>query len=66
MFEIFDDCVPVAKLVELYASGEHLPLCLCYPDKLVGSGCACHFVKASYTTAYCMMDTAIKELHVIL
>ena len=40
MHEIFDECAPVVKLVELYASSEHLPLCLCCPDRLVCSGCA--------------------------
>ena len=39
MHQISDECVPVVKLVELYASGEHRPLCLCFPAKLVGPGC---------------------------
>ena len=40
MHEIFNECAPVVKLVEIYASGEHLPLCLCCPARSVGPGCA--------------------------
>ena len=39
MHEISDECARVVKLVELYASGEHRPLCLCFPTRLVGPGC---------------------------
>ena len=40
MHEIFDEYAPVVKLVELYASGEPFPLCVCCPARLVGPGCA--------------------------
>ena len=45
MHELFDECVPLVILVELYASGKHLPLCLCCPDRFVAPGCALPFSK---------------------
>ena len=49
-YGIFDECAPVVKLVELYASGEHPLLCLCCPARLVGPGCTLPLCEASYVT----------------